>query len=65
MPLDPSKIKSRREALKLSQAEAADRAGITQPQWARLESGRNADARISTIEAVARALRCALARLLA
>lgn len=65
MPLDPTKIKARRERLGLSQREAAERAGMPQPHWARLEAGNRSDPQLSTAEAVAKALRCSLPRLLA
>ncbi len=65
MPLSPDKIKDRREALQLTQAAAAERAGVPQPRWAEMESGRNSDPILSRAEAVALALRCPLAKLLA
>jgi len=65
MPLDPAKIKARRERIGLSQREAAERAGMPQPHWARLESGGRPDPQLSTAEAVSKALKCALPRLLA
>lgn len=65
MPLDPSKIKARREALGLSQAQAAERAGMRQPNWARVESGGRTDPELSTALRVAAALRWPLTRLLA
>lgn len=60
MPLDPAKIKARREKLKLSQTEAAARAGIALPNWHRTESGERVDPRFSTAEKIADALRCPL-----
>jgi predicted transcriptional regulator len=63
MPLDPDKIRARREALKLTQTQAAQRAGMPQPHWARIESGGRSDPNLSTAERVARALDCSLARL--
>lgn len=64
MPLSPTKIFNRRKALKLTQTEAAARAGMHHPSWARIESGRRKDPALSTAEAVAKALRCPLAKLL-
>lgn len=65
MPLDPSKIKARRERLKLTQSAAAERAGMPQPHWARIEMGGRTDPQLSTAEAVAKALRCSIVKLLA
>ncbi len=65
MPLDPSKIRAERERQQLTQAEAAERAGMAQPNWARLESGERSDPQLSTAERIATALRCPLAKLVA
>jgi len=65
MPLDPAKIKAERERRKLTQAECAERAGMPQPHWARIELGGRPDPQLSTAERVAGALRCPLAKLLA
>lgn len=64
MPLDPAKLKARRERLALTQQAVADAAGMSQPAYARIESGRRCDPKLSTAQAVARALRCPLAKLL-
>jgi transcriptional regulator with XRE-family HTH domain len=65
MPLDPTKIRERREALKLSQREAANRAGMPRPNWARIESGKRLDPKISTVVKIASALNCPLASIIA
>jgi predicted transcriptional regulator len=64
MPLDPQKIRERRERLSLTQSDAAERAGMPQPHWARIESGERNDPALSTAERVAKALRCSIAKLL-
>ena len=62
--LDRQKVKDRREALKLSQEEAAKLAGFRAfQQWARLEQN-DTDARASTLMAVAKVLRCKIESLL-
>lgn len=58
MPLDPEKIKSRREHLTYSQGEMARRAGMSVQQWNALETGKKEDPRVATVETVAKALRC-------
>lgn len=65
MPLDPQKIKARRERLTLSQVDAATQAGLSQPHWAEIEAGKRPQIQLATAEAIARALRCSLIRLLA
>lgn len=64
MPLDSTKIRKRRERLKLTQGEAADRAKMPQPHWARLESGEREDPALTTAERVAAALRTHLSKIL-
>lgn len=64
MPLDPKAIRERRDALKLTQAEAAERGDMPQPAWARIESGARTDPNVSTAEKVARALKCTVDQLL-
>lgn len=56
MPLNPQKIKALREALKLTQAQAAKLAGMRQQAWARIENGHRSDPNLSTAERVAKAL---------
>lgn len=65
MPLNPMKIKARREKLKLTQLQAADACGMARPNWARLEMDPAPDVRVSTVEDLARVLRCSVAHLLA
>lgn len=60
MPLDPAKIRSRREKLKLTQTDAAARAGILRPSWARVESGSHTNIEFATAEKIAKALDCQL-----
>lgn len=57
-------LKARREQLGLTQAEVAKAVGIAQPNYARLESGANENPKLKTLEAIAKALRCPLAKLL-
>lgn len=64
MPLDAAKIKARRERLKLTQEQAAERAGMPRPHWSRIESGSRDDPNLSTAERVAKALKCPLVRIL-
>jgi DNA-binding XRE family transcriptional regulator len=64
MPLDPTKLKARRERLGLTQEQAAQAAGMVREAYARIESGARTDPRLSTAQAVAKALRCPLAKLL-
>lgn len=65
MPLNIEFIRNRREQLKLTQAEAADRAGFSNAQkWSQYETGYIPDPQLSTLEAIAKALRCKVARLL-
>jgi transcriptional regulator with XRE-family HTH domain len=50
-----SRIREIRKAAGLTQVEAAEAAGLTQPVWARAESNR-ADLRVNTVEKLATAL---------
>lgn len=64
MPLNIEYIRARREQLKLTQAQAAERAGFPNLQkWSQYEKGRIKDPQLSTLEAMARALRCGVAKL--
>lgn len=56
-------VKNRRERLGLSQHRAAQSVGWTAQRWSDFENGRNPDPRISTLAAVARALRCGIGSL--
>ncbi|HYF36162.1 MAG TPA: helix-turn-helix transcriptional regulator [Prosthecobacter sp.] len=65
MPLNLSYIRQRREQLGLTLAQAAELAGFPNAQkWWQLENGRIPDPQISTLEAMAKALRCGAAKLL-
>lgn len=64
MPLDPKKLKARREELGLSQSEAAKKSGISQQHYSLAESGARTDPKLSTSEAIARGLGCNLTELL-
>jgi transcriptional regulator with XRE-family HTH domain len=55
--LDTRKIKRRRIALRLSQADAAKRAGLTGRQhWSLIEKGKAKNITLETLGAIARAL---------
>lgn len=60
MPIDLKKIKERREQLELSQAGAAEAAGFGggRQQWSNIETGAKADVTISTLDKMAKALKC-------
>ena len=64
MPLEPIKIRQRRRDLRLTQAQAAERASMPRPHWTRIEAGRRNNPRISTAGRVADALECELDELL-
>lgn len=64
MPLSPTKIKARREALNLSQGDVASRIGIAQPNYAAIESGRRNKPSLELAEKIAKALEIALEKLL-
>jgi len=57
VPLDIKKIKKLREDAALSQAEAADKAGLkTRQRWHQIESGIITNIELDTLERIARAL---------
>lgn len=63
--LDAAKIKRLRELRGMTQDEAARGAGMSgRSQWNDVESGRRQDVRLSTLEAIARALKVAPSSLL-
>jgi transcriptional regulator with XRE-family HTH domain len=65
MPINLEYIRSRREQLGLSQDAAAKLAGFSNRQkWSNYETGQIPDPQLSTLEAIAKALRCKVARLL-
>lgn len=53
-------VKRRREAMKLSQAEAGRQIGFTAQRWSDMENGRIPNPRLVTLVAVARVLKCGL-----
>ena len=57
IPLDVKKIRELRLALNMTQAEAAERAGLTGLQvWSDIERGRRSNLTIDTLERIARVL---------
>lgn len=58
----PTRIKDRREALDLTQTQLAERMGVGQSVVADLERGRWSP-RVSTLERVAKALKCTVREL--
>ncbi len=55
--LDAKKLRDMRTAAKLTQAEAAERAGLTGKQvWSDLEQGRRSNITLETLERIAAAL---------
>jgi transcriptional regulator with XRE-family HTH domain len=64
MPLNAEYIRRRRDQLGLTQQQCAVIAGFTNAQkWSNYENGRIPDPQLSTLEAIAKALRCPVARL--
>jgi transcriptional regulator with XRE-family HTH domain len=64
MLLNHTEIRKRREKLGLSQSQAAERAGMLRPNWARIELGNQSNPKLSTLGKVAKALRCKVASLI-
>lgn len=65
MPVDVTYIRQRRMQLGLTQQQAADAAGFPNLQkWSQYENGRIPDPQLSSLEAIAKALRCKVRRLL-
>lgn len=63
--LDTEKVRRLRISSNLSMEQAALSAGLAGRQsWYEIESGRKSDVRVSTLEAIARALGCRAADLL-
>ena len=60
----PAKLKAARLAAGLTQTEAAERCGMQQPTWARLETGDRPQVSVLTIGRAASALSCEVAELL-
>jgi transcriptional regulator with XRE-family HTH domain len=64
MPLNVPYIKRRREQLGLTQQQCAEIARFPNSQkWSNYENGRIRDLQLSTLERIAKALRCTVARL--
>jgi transcriptional regulator with XRE-family HTH domain len=65
MPLNTGYIRQRREQLGLTQQQCADAAGFPNLQkWSQIENGHIADPQLSTLERIAKALRCKAAKLI-
>ena len=65
MSLNTDYIRQRREQLGLTLAQAADRAKFSNAQkWWQYEAGRIPDPQLSSLEAIAKALRCKVAKLI-
>jgi len=62
--LDPAKIAARRAELMLTQAQVAAAIGISQPAYARMETGGRVDPRLSTAAKLAAALSISITDLL-
>ena len=63
MPLDPSKIESALTAKGLTRADLSRMTGIAPPNITRILSGERTDPALSTVERLAKALNCPLAKL--
>lgn len=57
------KVKERREQLKMSQAELIKKTGLSRALISMIENGADVDIKISTLDAIAKALRCSPASL--
>lgn len=56
MPYDPAKLKKFRAAAKMTQAQAATRAKMSQSSWADIERGRTGNPGVNTLEQAAKAV---------
>jgi transcriptional regulator with XRE-family HTH domain len=54
--MDPTKLLNARESLNLTQAQVAERAGMSQQAYANIEIGKRSDPKLSTAERIADAL---------
>lgn len=52
------RIKERREALKMTQAELAEKSGLSRATISAIENNGLSDIKVSTLKALAEALRC-------
>jgi len=57
------KIKEKREKLNMSQIELSRRSGVCRATLSLLENGADIDVKVSTIDAIAKALKCSPASL--
>ena len=57
------KVKQRREQLKMSQAELIEKTGISRATISLIENGGDVDIKGSTLDALAKALKCSPASL--
>ncbi len=57
------KVKQRREQLKMSQAELIEKTGISRATISLIENGGDVDIKVSTLDALAKALKCSPASL--
>lgn len=57
------KIKEKRERLNMSQIELSRRSGVCRATLSLLENGADIDVKVSTLDAIAKALRCSPASL--
>ncbi len=64
MPLDPEKVKAAMATKGLSNADLSKLTGIAPPNITRILSGERNDPQLSTLERIAKALRCKVAKLL-
>lgn len=64
MPLDPAKIQAVLDAKGITRAELSRRTGIAPPHVTRILSGERTDPALSTVERLANALKCPLAKLI-
>lgn len=53
-----NRIRERREKLNMTQAELAKKADVTRQTISALESGKKVDMKVSTLKAIADALKC-------
>jgi transcriptional regulator with XRE-family HTH domain len=54
--LNHEEMRRLREDKGWTQSQAAELAGMTQPMWARMETGERPDPKVSTVERIAQAL---------
>lgn len=55
---DPSKMKAARQAVGLTQADAAKRCGMTQGRWSEIELGKRSEITVDTLSNIADGLGC-------